>query len=203
MPLLSFYLIVPRFRGLWRRFHLFSINDYPDDWLHLKDFLIQAMEQVHHEHDNMTEALTSLERHLPGRSFVKHGASYRPEKIPYRREYEAIFNLVYNPHTRDLTVKSASFGYKLSHVREDFWRVERGIRWRSPPLIPREYQNIIGDPDALLREWPSGTRYADYSRRPHNLYGLLNEKNLRMQYQRKPVETYSQKPKQLRERPRR
>jgi len=145
-----------------RRFWLDSLNRYPTDWHELRMILVEVAGKVYIEHKK-AEFFVSLERHLPGKSFVRLSPGYRQKKIPFQRQCEAFFKLLFNPQIKEITVKQASFNYTLFHLREGFWRMERGIRWRSPPLIPREHRNL-NDPKRLLMH-PSATRYADYSRK--------------------------------------
>lgn len=179
MPLLSFYLIDGK-----RRFWLDLVSSYPTDWFQLKMILVEVAEKVHLEHKK-THFFVSLERHLPGKSFVRFSGKYRQKKIPFQRQYEAFLKLVFNPQNKDTTVKQASFNYTLFHVREGFWRMERGIRWRSPPLIPREHRNL-SDPKRLLMH-PSATRYADYSRKSRERW---DEKKPRTSYRRLHIGVY-------------
>ena len=65
-------------------------------------------------------------------------------------------------------MKEASFGYNLSHLREDFYFYERDRQYRLPPLIPKEHINL-NDPRSFLIE-PSALRYTDYSRKPNPIY---------------------------------
>ena len=186
MVLLTFYLVGKR------RVPLLSVDHYPTDWLELRMLLQEAMMTAHMEHD-VTAATVSLERHLPGRSFEeprRHGAA----RVPYRREYEAVMKLELNPTTREVEVRRASFNYTLGHVREDFWRMERGVQYRTPPLIPKEHRNL-SDPKTYLME-PSTTRYADYSRQPKPIYGSAEP---RLTYAREPRPTYAPRKKRLSE----
>jgi hypothetical protein len=184
MVLLTFYLVGKR------RFPLLSVDHYPTDWLELRMLLQEAMMTAHMEHD-VTAATVSLERHLPGRSFEeprRHGAA----RVPYRREYEAVVKLEFNPLTEEVDVRRASFNYTLAHVREDFWEMERGIQYRVPPLIPREHRNLT-DPRTYLME-PSTTRYADYSVQPKPIYGSAKP---RLSYAREAKGIYGRRRKRL------
>ena len=167
MPLLSFYMVSERER-LW----LDSVDHTPTDWLELQRLLAEAMAKLHRER-GLTEALVTLERHLPGRAaalFIR----YRPSLIPYKREFEAAFKLRFSPRTGGVEIAQASFNYTFSHVREDFWWMERGIRWKVPPVIPKEHQNVLSNPKYLLMD-PSATRYADYSGKPRSIYSFGEE----------------------------
>ena len=78
----------------------------------------------------------------------------------------------FNHTSRKLTVRAAAFGYDLAAVSQDFWWMERGIRCRSPRLIPKELEH----PKVTMFQ-PSGTRYTDYSRIPHPQYGGFPREN--------------------------
>ena len=78
--------------------------------------------------------------------------------------------VTFNPKMNRVEVKEVSFGPALSHLREDYWWMERGVRWRSPSLIPKEEQNILKDVKSLLRV-QLATRYPDYSPKDHTNYG--------------------------------
>ena len=79
-------------------------------------------------------------------------------------------------------MKEASFGYHLSHLREDFYFYERDRQYRLPPLIPGEHMNL-NDPRSFLME-PSALRYTDYSRKPNPLYARELERHRRTGYMR-------------------
>ena len=172
MVLLSFYMVEPRIGKPWRRFHLLSIDHYPSDWLELKQLLQEIMEIIHLEHDK-TEAYISVERHLPGTFTVRRTSRYRQEKVPFKREAEGFFRVEFNPKKREIYVREASFAYHLSRLRDDFRYYERGREYELPPLIPKEHQNL-NDPRSLLMD-PSATRYADYSRKPTEIYAFNDD----------------------------
>ena len=140
------------------------------------------------------EAMATLERHLPGgrtgHTYGVHGPGYRQKKIA---THEGIFRLAYNARTGKLAVKDAQFGPELGHLRADYWRLERGIEYRVPPLIPEDHRDPL-DVKGMIMENPM-TRYADYSRketrtyavhekrgtysRPQNLMYVREQKNLK------------------------
>jgi len=167
MPLLSFYMVSER-ESLW----LTSVDHTPTDWLELKRLLAEAMVKLHRER-GLTEALITLQRHLPGRAAAL-SIGYRPSLVPYKREFEAAFKARFSPRTGEVEIAQASFNYTFSHVREDYWWMERGIRWKVPPVIPKEHQSALGNPKYLLMD-PSATRYADYSRKPRSIYSFGEE----------------------------
>ena len=103
--------------------------------------------------------MVSLEKHVGGRYFLTR----RGEWIPYKRNCEAIFEARFNPKTMRLEIKRATFGYALSYLREDFYELEKGIKWKIPDLIP--WQHRVKGAVGYLME-PSTERYPDYSRPP-------------------------------------
>jgi len=181
--------------GKFRRFWIDSIGHYPTDWLELKTMLTEVMRKIYTEH-HVAAATVSLERHLPGKSMMRY-SGYVRKKIPILRQYDGIFRLVLEPSLRELTVKEASFNYTLASLRSDFWEMERDIKWRSPPLIPKEHRNLL-DPRTFLME-PSSTRFASYQRDPSLTYGSSLEK-LRFQppgYLREPDLDYNRQERRL------
>ena len=171
MPSMTFYWIKIESKSHhFRRIALHTLDEYPTDWVHLKMMLEELMDTLYIEYDfdsNREEALISLEKHLPGRSFRSTRIPF--SKIPYQREYEAIFKLKYNPRIRQITLEDAQFSHTMFYMREDYWRLERDIQWRSPPLIPREHQNIEANPKTILME-PTPLRFVSYSRDPKLAY---------------------------------
>ena len=188
MVLLSFYLVEIRPGEPWRRTWLSSIYHVPTDWIELRMMLEELMWQVYVEHGHRKEAIITLERHVRGRIVTRQTHGYGFEKISTKREDEGWFKLEFTPKTRKITVKEASFGYNLSHLREDFYFYERGRQYRIPPLIPREHMNL-NDPRSFLME-PSALRYTDYSRKPNPLYARELERHRRMGYMRMAKFTY-------------
>ena len=168
--LLSFYRLLIEPSGRFRWYWLASIDHHPTDWPELKDMLLEMMQKIHLEYQTC-EAMIWLYRHMSGKPFVKRGGrQYLVHKLPTRRQIEAMVKVTFNPKMNGLTVKEASFGPALSHLREDYWWMERGVRWRSPSLIPKEEQNILKDVKSLLRV-QLATRYPDYSPKDHKNYG--------------------------------
>ena len=175
--------------GKFKRFWIDSINHYPTDWLELKAMLTEVMRKIHIEH-HVADATVSLERHLPGKSMMRF-SGYVRKKIPILQQYDGIFRLVLEPSLRELTVKEASFNYTLASLRSDFWEMERSIKWRSPPLIPKVHLNLL-DPRTFLME-PSSTRFASYRRDPSLTYGSGLEKlhSQLLGYEREPDLDYN------------
>jgi len=173
MPLLSFYLITVDRKGRFRRVWLHSVDCYPTDWLEWKMILEEVMAIVYYEH-NRSEATVSAEKHLRGKFFLGFREGYVQSRINVMREYEAIFDLEFNPNRQlfeRVTVKKAQFGPHIAHhVREDYWWMERGIRWRIPPLIPQQHKDPL-DWKSMMME-PTSERYVQYSITPNPIYDL-------------------------------
>ena len=166
----------------WRRIWLSSIDHVPTDWIELRMMLEEILWQVYVEHGRKTVAIITFERHVRGRIAMRQTHRYGLERIPTKREDEGWFRLEFEPKTKKITVKEASFGYNLSHPREDFYFYERDRQYRLPPLIPREHMNL-NDPRSFLME-PSALRYTDYSRQPNPLFAHELERHRRMGYMR-------------------
>jgi hypothetical protein len=96
MVVLSFFLVEIRAGEPWRRVWLGKAEGYPTDWIELKTRLTELMHQVYVEH-GMTEAIISLERHLPGRYTVRQAENYVLKKVPTIKEDEAYFRLEFGP----------------------------------------------------------------------------------------------------------
>jgi len=158
--------------------------------------LLEVMRKVHVEH-YVTSATISLERHLPGKSMTRH-VGYVRKKIPIMRQYDGVFRVELEPSVNELTVKQASFNVTLGNVRADFWDMERGIRWRSPPLIPREHRDPM-DPKSFLQE-PSAVRFPNYGRKPRTPYGGNLERLVwhPLEYASEPTFEYQPQDKRLR-----
>jgi len=189
MVLLSFYLVEIKPGEPWRRTWLSSIEHVPTDWIELRLMLEELMWQVYMEHGRKTEAIITVERHMKGRFKVAQTQKYGMKRVPTKREDEGWFRLEYKPETREITVKEASFGYHLRHLREDYLFYERDRQYKIPPLIPREHMNL-NDPQSFLME-PSALRYTDYSRKPNPMYASEMEHHKQFSYSRKAKQSYN------------
>ena len=120
--------------------------------------------------------ILSLERYKPGRWFwaFKHGA-YIQEKFRYGREFEAFFKVELDPKTSQIMVRRASFSWSLRQIKEEFYKYEKGIKYRVPPLIPKSHRSLLENPAQVLAE-QSGLRYVDYSRKLQSTYMSTEEK---------------------------
>jgi len=171
MPSLTFYAYIGRRH---RREAIKTIRDWPTDWQHLKGLLAEAAEKVHIDHKQRMTIMT-LELHLGGK-YIMRSESYTPRKVHVNREPEFRARISWNPKTREALVDQGVFGPFLYFLAPDYY-AERGIRWRVPPVVPKQ-QFAVGDAKALLME-PSGLRYVDYHREPANLYGRGAEKHVK------------------------
>lgn len=186
--LLSFYLITWK-NGRQNRVWLHSIDEYPTDWIHLKLILEEVMSTVYLMHGRK-EATVTMEKHMPGHAAILMDG-YSLRKIPTQRQYEAILDLIYHPNKgilQQITVKRAQFGMVPYHIRQDYWEIERGIKYRGPPLIPRQQRGPM-DPIGMLME-PVSTRYADYSPTSHPNYSIVM-KTHKGNYGQKPRNLYA------------
>ena len=139
--------------------------------------LEEVMDMVYREH-NKASAIITLEKHLSsGRSFIGLTRGYKQKKIAYQREYEGYFELEYDPKKRlfeKITVKTAEFSGLLGYLREDYWWIERGIRWKGPPLIPKQHHDPADWRKMSLE--PSTGRFNSYMEQPNINYGHVEEK---------------------------
>lgn len=168
-----------------------QLDELPSDWVEMKRLLAEVMAVVHANYGR-TEVNVSLERHKRGKFTIRFsGRGYSVQPLRYQREYEAFFKVRYIPKTGGVEVSRATFSWNLHQVAQEFYQMEKGIRYRVPPLIPREHrQSVMENPKTLLRLEPSGSRYADYTRKPQHLYDRHGEEEPPMNYRRKPRTTY-------------
>ena len=190
-PLLTFYAVLMPRR---KRIPVASIDDYPNDWIEVKTILKEIARKIYVEY-NQVETIFFLERHMPGKFFVGFtSGSYIQEKVRYKRMKEAFFKVEYNPLSDSIEKIQASFSFNLSQVAAEYSEIEKGRRWKTTPLIPRDHKSFLEDPRQIIKE-PSTTRYADYSRQPKNLYGygdeyhprrMIYERAARLEYDKRP-----------------
>ena len=172
MRVYAFYAYVGE-RGT--RISVLTVRGDIVDWVQLKGLLRDAMLKVHYL-TGETRAILSLERYKPGRWFwaFKHGA-YIQEKFRYGREFEAFFKVELDPKTSEITVRRVSFSWSLQRIKEEFYKYEKGIKYKVPPLIPKSHKSLLENPAQVLAE-QSGLRYVDYSRKPQSTYTPIKEK---------------------------
>jgi len=152
-----------------------STDGYPTDWMdwmHLKQQLREAMTKALMVYGK-TEVAIALDMHTGGsQEPAGTGGMYAKRLIPHRRERIAFFRRVQiNRQTWQVTVEQAPFiSWRISHIRDEYWRIERGKEWRTPPLIPSWYKPE--DPKTFLMQpadYPS-----TYRKPSRSLYGENN-----------------------------
>ena len=94
---------------------------------------------------------------------------YAEKRVRYKRDVEFSSKLTYSSKTGEVTLEQCMFGFHLMSLATDYYR-ERGIRYKVSSVIPRQYQNMMGDVKSLLVE-PSGQRYGDYTQQERTIYG--------------------------------
>jgi hypothetical protein len=183
MPIMSFYA----YRAVkHKRIAILTLTDWPTDWQHLKTLLGECAFKLYMEY-HVTDVVMTLELHLPGKFTRKtEPGTYREIRVRYRREVEWTGRLQFNLKTTEVTVDQCSFGPHLWMFASDYY-AERGVHYRSPPLIPKTLQKP-GDPKALLMD-PSGVRYADYSRQPVGGYDFRDKAQKKHRMYEPPCES--------------
>ena len=184
MPVLTFYAYrVVRHK----RIALPStITDYPTDWQHLKSLLQERAIKLYNEY-HAAVAIMTLEQHLKGKYIVKtKQGTYEPTRVRYRRDIIWSGRIRFNPKTKGIIVDQCAFGPAIWLMSADYYEQERGIKYRSPPVIPKTLPKL-GDPKGLLMD-PSASRYADYSRQPRGPYDFSAEKQKRRKQYESPYE---------------
>jgi len=67
---------------------------------------------------------------------------YSMEPVSCRRERIAIFKVKYNPSAMRIEVKSAQLGGDLAGLIDEYYSLEKGIKWRMPPVIPKHKKTL-------------------------------------------------------------
>ncbi len=150
-----------------KRIAILTINRRPTDYEQLKELLKECALKLWHDL-HMSEAQLTLELHLPGKFVWKtRRGGYSSHRVRWRRGLEWVGSIRFNNKTEETIVKWCAFGPNLQHLAEDYY-AERGIKYRVPKIIPLMHQHLETVKSLLIE--PSGTRYADYSRKPHGPY---------------------------------
>jgi len=189
LTLLTFYALTGKRRT---RRPVLSIDDVPSDWFELKNMLTEVMTIVYARY-GFAEAEVTLESHKPGKfTFLSAPYGYRTKPVRYKREYEAYFKVLFNPKMGSLEVSRAAFSWSLNQLAEEFYYLEKGVRYHVPPLIPKKYrQSAQEKPRVLLTLEPSGPY--SYSKKPQRLYGLSEEEKPHLSYSYKPRMSYGKR----------
>ena len=181
IPQLTFYAYIGEKH---RRHPIHTIYEYPTDWQHLKD-LARECAMILWNEKKCDNCLFTLEHHLGGKYVMRHEKrGYSEKRVRYKRDVEFSSKLTYSSKTGEVTLEQCMFGFHLMSLATDYYR-ERGIRYKVSSVIPRQYQNMMGDVKSLLVE-PSGQRYGDYTQQERTIYGkrpdrvMAHERDTRM-----------------------
>jgi len=184
LALFTFYAYI----GLRKtKIPVLSIDEAPSDWGRMKQLLTEVMTTVHIKH-GIIEAQVTMERHKSGKwTVVFSGQGYGTQKLRYKREIEAFFKVRYSPKADAVEVVRAAFSWNLNRIAQDFYQMEKGIQYRTPPLIPRQHMQSILENPKLLLMGPSGQRGVDYSIKPPQLYNRKEDEETPRGYKRQPI----------------
>lgn len=143
------------------------------DWLDAPETAAQRSHDQSLHNLRKNRSCNSLDMHTGGsREPAGTSGLYAKRPIPHRREQIAFFRRVQiNRQTWEITVKQAPFiSWRISHIRDEYWSIERGKEWRTPPLIPSWCKPE--DPKTFLfqpADYPS-----TYKKTSRSLYGENN-----------------------------
>jgi hypothetical protein len=162
-----------------------SQSNCPTDWHQLKMLVADAIRVAYFEHKLMAVSMT-LESHLGGK-FTDHNAggaraskpgSYGDVRIHFKRSVEWFGKVSINTKTMAVKIDNCQFGPNLWLLADAYYE-ERGIRYRSPSIIPKKLPKP-GDPKGLLMD-PTPLRYVDYSQQPKDPYGAFMKEAINSQ----------------------
>ncbi|MEM2594132.1 MAG: hypothetical protein QXR84_06135 [Candidatus Bathyarchaeia archaeon] len=117
-------------------------RDYWSDWLDLKREIEEAIMAAYFQYGiKQEECFVTVERvkYRPKR-MAWYGYSMEP--VSCRRERMAVFKVRYNPAAMRIEVKSAQLGGDFSPLIDEYYALERGIKWRMPPVIPKHKKTL-------------------------------------------------------------
>lgn len=167
-----------------RRIAILTLARRPTDWAELKEHLKVCALKLWNE-QKISSALITLELHLSGKFVWKRRrGGYSPRRVRWQRGVEWAGRLRFNSKTEEITVDNCSFGPNLMSLASDYY-AERGIKYRTPSVIPKEHQNLH-DPRSLLMD-PSATRYADYTTPPRSPYDHRQKRGEKKRLQYDPT----------------
>lgn len=181
-----------------RRIALHTIkkaSECPTDWAQLKLLVTNDCVPVLFYEHKLTSAIMTFETHLSGKYTVHTEGGVRVAKggygdmrLRFQRGVEWTGKVVLNPKNMKVTISNCQFGPNIWLLTADYYE-ERGVKYRSPNIIPRQLPKP-GDPKGLLMD-PSASRYADYSRQPKGPYDFEQTKNVDLSYRMEAdVRTY-------------
>lgn len=142
MPIYTFYIYKPPKN---RRVPVYTTSEEPCDWANLRSILQEVALITWNEH-KLCEFLVSLEKHLSGAYNMKWRRSgYSPRRIFYKRQPEFFCRLTFNPLSRALKIRGASFGPIMMDMLEDYRFFEKNQKYRVPgSVIPKSDEGILG-----------------------------------------------------------
>ena len=146
------------------------LEHLPHDWPELKEHLRDRAEKAF-ENYGVIEAWWTLEKHVSTRRKVWRPTirSYRYRPFCWARDVLASFVVAYDPNSRSVTVRQASFSPTISFLSRDFREIERNKKYEIAPLIPKSFKSFLENPKQIVQEH-SALRYPDYSRHPKFRY---------------------------------
>lgn len=172
MPRLTFYVYLGPHHN---RMPLTTIDAFPCSYQDLKDKATEALIMLYNEH-NLTNALMTLENHLPGKwAWKAMPGHYGRSRLRFKRSIEWSGRASYSPKTGECTLEQCAFGLNLWRLRDEWRSEERGADpYHIPSLFPETELSVEKSLEQLMLD-PSGLRYVDYSKKPTVIYAAYGE----------------------------
>jgi hypothetical protein len=173
MQLVTFYAHIGR-RGA--KIPIITLDHFPTDWYEMRMRLAEAMKKAYEDY-GIIEAQWTLERHVPTKFKVwrPRPGSYIPKPFSKKRTFEAYFIAAYDPLSDTVEVKQAVFAPYHMDIATDYMAIEKDIKFRLPPIVPKTFKSLIENPQSMFEEL-SAIRYPDYSTTPKLRYDKQTEK---------------------------
>jgi len=174
MPLFTFYAFI----GLkGAKIPIQTLDHFPNDWQELRNILLDIARKTFNDYGTI-EAQYTLEKHLSTRVKVwkPRLGSYILKPFSYKRNFEVFFHMSYNQLIDDIEVKNVIFAPHHTNVADEYRAIEKGVKYRIPPIIPQNFKSFLENPKAVLEEL-SALRYPDYSKAPRSKYDKQTEKH--------------------------
>ena len=173
MPLFTFYAFIGHRAA---KIPIHTIDHFPNDWVELKELLTDVARKAYNDYGAI-EAHWALERHVATRFKVwkPRPGSYVPKPFSHKRNFEALFQMVYNSLADNIEIKQAVFAPHRMDMATEYQQTEKGVKYKIPPIIPKTHKSLLEKPQAVLEEL-SALRYPDYSRTPKLKYDKTVEK---------------------------
>jgi hypothetical protein len=173
MPLYTFYAYIGM-KGA--KIPIQTVDHFPNDWQELRDLLVELARKTYNEYGTI-EAQYTLEKHVASRVKLWRPriGSYIFKPFSFKRNFEALFHMVYNQLTDDIEIKNVQFAPHHAKIADEYRAIEKGVKYRVPPLIPQTFKSFLENPKAILQEL-STLRYPDYSKTPRLKYDRQKKK---------------------------